>query len=352
MVSLTAFNATIANLERSFPELAATKIPSGLTRLWILALNPPLDVCEGTSFSKVDNIPKRISVRDDLVLIRNLLKYRTTLELFREALKLSRVPGDTEAANAPNLRDALELMTQRVSVENAPFSTKLAVNGQIAQLAITIHPAFRPLGPFFELAVQVVIYRLVRSFLDFHPNTVEALSSIQFLTTNPDHNLLNSLQALMGVRLSFSPEDAVVKIPVDLLCAPNPSHDSGIWAILNERSTVGSRPRKGDLDLLQVEEEIMSHLLKFKKAPHLPELCKEFGMSERTFIRKLSSHSQTLRKLTSKVRRQLAEDLIQDPARSIASISEGLGYSEPSSLVRSFRAWYGLTPQEWRRKQA
>lgn len=351
MTSLAAFNATIASLEQNFRELADTKLPSGLTRLWLLASNPQSDVCDETSFSRIEDIPLQISVRDDLLLIRNLLRDRSELDLLEELLKLSRVPGDHETVNAPDLGCALKKVVQRVSIENSPLSTELTIVGQTAQIAISVHPALRPHKSFFELVIELVLYRIMRSFLEFRPDTAEAFSSIRFLTANQDERTLARLENLMGARLSFSPDRAMVELPVALLSTTNPNHNPDLWGLAAEQSGGEVRLRVGQIDIVEVEEAILDHLLKFKRTPQLPELSKAFGVSERTFIRKLSSHNQTLRKLTSKVRRQLAQDLMQDPTSSIASISEGLGYSEPSSFVRSFRAWHGVSPRKWRQEQ-
>lgn len=351
MDSLDLLNATIAELERDFPALANSSIPSGQTRFWILALDPQPSLFDDTPFSSLEEIPLQISVRDDLLLIRNLLRDRSESALLEEMLKLSRVPGDHITVNAPDLGSALKKLVQRVSIENAPFSTELTIVGQTAQVAISVHSALRPLKSFFELVIGIALYRLMRSFLEFRPDTANALSSIRFLTTNQDEKTLARLEKLMGVRLNFSPDLAMVELPVDLLSATNPSHDPDLWRLAAEQSGGEVRFLIGQIDIVEVEEAILDHLLKFKRSPQLPELSKAFGVSERTFLRKLSAHGQTLRKLTSKIRQLLAEEMMQDPSRSIAEVSERLGYSEPSSLVRSFRAWHGLSPRQWRQKQ-
>ena len=100
----------------------------------------------------------------------------------------------------------------------------------------------------------------------------------------------------MGARLSFSPDRAMVELPFALLATSNPNHNPDLWRLATGRALDEVRFRRGQVDIAEVEEAIMDHLLKFKRTPQLPELAKAFGVSDRTFIRKLSAHGQTLRK--------------------------------------------------------
>ena len=52
--------------------------------------------------------------------------------------------------------------------------------------------------------------------------------------------------------------------------------------------------------------------------------------------------------LAEAVRRELAEQYITDPTRSLSEISFLLGFSEQSSFSRAFRRWTGQAPTEAR----
>jgi len=50
------------------------------------------------------------------------------------------------------------------------------------------------------------------------------------------------------------------------------------------------------------------------------------------------------------MRCKLAIECLNDPSRKINDIADELGFTEPSSFVRSFRHWTGHTPKAYRQE--
>ena len=86
--------------------------------------------------------------------------------------------------------------------------------------------------------------------------------------------------------------------------------------------------------------------------PLVDELAAEFGMSERTFLRRLKQDGLTYRSIFDDYLRRRSRELLADPASNIANVAERLGFSDPSSFNRSFRRWTGISPAAYRKAMA
>jgi AraC-like DNA-binding protein len=81
-------------------------------------------------------------------------------------------------------------------------------------------------------------------------------------------------------------------------------------------------------------------------------IASEFGMSERTLQRRITSEATTYRALLIEARRELALQLLDNPHLSIDEIASMLGYQSTPSFYRAFKEWEGVSPGEWRTRNA
>jgi AraC-like DNA-binding protein len=89
--------------------------------------------------------------------------------------------------------------------------------------------------------------------------------------------------------------------------------------------------------------------------PSLPsiELVAEvYNYTVRTFQRKLASEGVIFRDILEEIKREMATLLVRHERFQITDIAVILGYSESSSLIRSFKKWHGKSPQQYRRSVA
>lgn len=82
--------------------------------------------------------------------------------------------------------------------------------------------------------------------------------------------------------------------------------------------------------------------------PDQREVAQALNMSLRQLQRRLKDENSSFRQLTEGVRRELAERYLREKRRPIGEISFLLGFSEPANFTRSFKAWTGTTPGEFR----
>jgi len=82
--------------------------------------------------------------------------------------------------------------------------------------------------------------------------------------------------------------------------------------------------------------------------PNQTVIAKSMNMSLRNFQRKLKLEGTSFRELVDTVRKDLAIQFIRDNSRSIGAISYNLGFTEPANFTRSFKAWTGVSPKQFR----
>jgi len=71
-------------------------------------------------------------------------------------------------------------------------------------------------------------------------------------------------------------------------------------------------------------------------------------MSPRNLHRKLLKENTSFKFLLSEIRRELAQQYIQDRSKTLTEISFLLGFSEVSSFSRAYKGWTGQPPSEAR----
>jgi AraC-like DNA-binding protein len=75
------------------------------------------------------------------------------------------------------------------------------------------------------------------------------------------------------------------------------------------------------------------------------------GLKERTLQRKLKDEGTSFRDLQEQVRSSLAVNYMREPQFRLTDIAEMLGYADLSVFSRSFKRWFGISPQKWRARE-
>jgi AraC-like DNA-binding protein len=82
--------------------------------------------------------------------------------------------------------------------------------------------------------------------------------------------------------------------------------------------------------------------------PSFADMAATLYMSESSLRRRLQAEETCYQAIKDEVRCQVAIDkLLLENAR-VADLAELLGYTEPSSFVRSFKSWTGFTPKTYK----
>ena len=84
--------------------------------------------------------------------------------------------------------------------------------------------------------------------------------------------------------------------------------------------------------------------------PSFAQVAGQLHMSESSLRRRLQAESTSYQQLKDEVRCQVAIDKLLNEDAKVADLSDYLGFTEPSSFVRSFKNWTGETPRSYREK--
>lgn len=97
--------------------------------------------------------------------------------------------------------------------------------------------------------------------------------------------------------------------------------------------------------------EVKSQVVKNIKFgfPEIENIAQNLNITVRTLQRRLQNENITFFDLTENIKKELAYSYLKNKSLSISEISYFLGYSDPSSFIRIFKKWTGLTPESYRK---
>jgi len=81
--------------------------------------------------------------------------------------------------------------------------------------------------------------------------------------------------------------------------------------------------------------------------PTVPEVAKMFGVSERTYRRKLSVAKTSYRTLLDDHLKNRCLNMLSRKHIPVAELADSLGYAEAASFLRAFKRWTGMTPKRY-----
>jgi AraC-like DNA-binding protein len=84
--------------------------------------------------------------------------------------------------------------------------------------------------------------------------------------------------------------------------------------------------------------------------PSFTRISEHLNMSESSLRRRLQKENTSYQNLKDEVRCQIAIDKLLNDEATVADLADYLGFTEPSSFVRSFKGWTGETPKSYRDK--
>jgi AraC-like DNA-binding protein len=132
-----------------------------------------------------------------------------------------------------------------------------------------------------------------------------------------------------------------------LAAAAVPNADNRLLSVISQ--FIGSaRAAKGATGMAQLVELAMRPMLASGE-PSLAAVGRQLGMSARTVQRRLSDLGLTFAECLTRVRLEVAEELLREPDLEIKEVAFLLGYSGSPALCKAFSRWTGMTPQAFRR---
>ena len=338
--------ACIASMQRDFPKLANSPVPTGITRLWAYSLGWPDWLFSGTDLSGSGSLPESIALKDDLRLVANLVCHVGESQLLKLMLEWPRYPGQSTILAAPDLRSAIWMRTDSIKRRNEPIRISVEAGPAEDTVRIDLHPALGRFRSIYEGVILLVYLAMVRTFAGIVSGGMEGMSriSIRQMHSGPD------AARLLAVPTERSRSLASMTIPAELLAIRNPEFDPVQWQALAGRGAIvrmAEKPGK-NAEPDTVSAIIQRAIVDQARPPQMSEVAEILSVSERTLSRMLAGAGTSFRRLTIGAQMKLARDLLGTTNLSVDAIAQEVGYNHASAFIRSFKQATGVTPADWR----
>jgi AraC-like DNA-binding protein len=245
------------------------------------------------------------------------------------------------AASSDTLGKALQRLARYVSMTNESFSVKY-LEGKDIRIAVNCIGVPRHLDRHQMECWFTLLTRICRALTGRHVQPIH----VRFIHRRRAN--FSEFAAFLGCDIEFGAaiDDAV--FPLSIADTPVVSVDPYLHKLLtaNCEEALSCRGAKRGSFRAVVENAIASLL------PHgnarASEIARRCGLSQRTFVRRLTAENVTFSEVLNNLRRDLATQYLTDDSLSISQIAWLLGYQEVGAFSNAFKRWTGRAPRERR----
>ncbi|MFY9918032.1 MAG: helix-turn-helix domain-containing protein [Mycobacterium sp.] len=165
-----------------------------------------------------------------------------------------------------------------------------------------------------------------------------------------DEEYLRPLLDTVAIRdIEFDCGRTVVRVPRGMLDEALPQADPHTLAVCVAQceQILERRQRRHGLSAM-VRSELLSAP---GEMPSLDAVAASLHLHPRTLRRRLAEEGTSFRALTNDVRAALATELLSQVGLTVEQVARRLGYAETAAFNHAFVRWFGLAPNEYRRRQ-
>lgn len=167
---------------------------------------------------------------------------------------------------------------------------------------------------------------------------------------NPAPPLIQPYNDFFGCEVSFGAPCTRLVIDASHLMLPLRKSDPALLTLLDHQAEQLLREVAAVPAVVDAWRRTLVPLIR-EGHISLAALAEAHHLSTRSLQRRLAEQGTSFQGLLDQTRRHLAERHLMDGQLDLAEIALLLGYSEQSAFTRAFRAWTGLAPAQWRRRQ-
>lgn len=149
----------------------------------------------------------------------------------------------------------------------------------------------------------------------------------------------------------FNADENIASFERDLLDEPLPGHFPAYHKQIEQLATrrLAELPDSGNTSgavLRYLEEQIG------RRVVGMEDVARHLDMTLRTLQRRLKEDETTYAALRDSVRYRYAQKYLNDPGMDMESIAAALGFSETANFYPAFKRWSGMSPGEFRKRNA
>lgn len=244
--------------------------------------------------------------------------------------------------SADTLGSALEKFNRYFGVIQTNTRKLLNVSNGVARLSYLVtDPAarFRAQDAAFTIAQH---YSMIRLLLGFAPRLI----GVDF-----EHSLGDSIGRYgkhFSAPVRCNQPDNALLFPADLLRRPIASVDRKIHSEIEAEIAEAEHRDSLRFGFKQSAVNWLTASISLSAPTNIEFIARDFGMSARSFRRKLADCGVTYLDIREQVRLTIAKCMLLETSQPITSLALKLGYSETSAFCRNFKSQTGATPAAFR----
>ena len=312
------------------------------------------DVLAGTSVTTTDleDPEGDVSSTDEITMARNLLRLApepagigvtvgsrinlTNLGMFGFA-----------AMSSGTLRELISVGLRFFSLTTLHSSILLSEGQTDCEIAVDASHLPADVRRFFMERDIAVIVATVPGFV--HPVLARHAGQICVELAVDEEYLRPLLDTVAIHDIEFDCGRTVVRVPRGMLDEPLPQADPHTLAVCVAQceQILERRQRRHGLSAT-VRSELLSAP---GEMPGLDAVAASLHLHPRTLRRRLAEEGTSFRALTNDVRAALAAEMLSQVGLTVEQVARRLGYAETAAFNHAFSRWFGLAPNEYRRRQ-
>ena len=246
------------------------------------------------------------------------------------------------AINSPTLSDAIAIF-QTYSFIRTPFilySTSVQKDQYIIRLTLTEN--LKGAHSLFVEAMLMLLQHIIEFILG------RAMSEAELYISSSAPSYKASYSQYFHCPVYFNSDHIEIHLPLALKDTINPNADSHMYQLALEQCQEAAHQLQRELD---ISTEIYDYLSSNLGTPlSLDQTAKHLNLSARTVIRKLKQQDTSFQAIKDSVYAFQASNYLRRSSVSVDTLSVIFGYSDPANFRRSFKRWFGVSPQQYRNK--
>ncbi len=167
---------------------------------------------------------------------------------------------------------------------------------------------------------------------------------------NPRPASVQAYEDFFGGEVEFGSDATRLVLSPNYLALPLRKSDPALLALLDQQAEALLQQVAAVPAIVDAWRRTLVPLIREGRTS-LAALADAHHTSPRSLQRRLAEQGTSFQQLLDNTRQHLAERHLRDAQLDIAEIALLLGYSEQSAFTRAFRAWTGLAPAQWRKRQ-
>ncbi len=311
------------------------------------------DVLAGTTLTPEDleDPEGDVSSADEITMARNLLRLAPEPAGLGVAvgsrINLTNLGMFGFAAMASGtLRELISIGLRFFSLTTLHMSIQLTEGPADCEIAIDASHLPDDVRRFFVECDIAAIVSTVPLFV--HPVLSRHANEIRVDLAADEEYLRPLLDTVAIHHVEFDRERSVVRVPRGMLDEPLPQADPHTLAdCVAQCEQVLERRRRRHGMSARVRSELLSAP---GEMPVLDAVAASLHLHPRTLRRRLAEEGTSFRALTNDVRATLAAELLSQVGLTVEQVARRLGYAETAAFNHAFSRWFGLAPNEFRRR--